>query len=160
MEVADLYHQYGPGLWSYLLRRARQPEDAQELFQEIFVAAVQNPAAIQAARSKKAWLVGIARNLLRNHYRRSALRKMNPLPDDAVARDEAVDSRKDLLHQALERVPDAQREVLELKIRDEMTYAEIAEALEIPIGTVRSRLHSAVSNLRALIKPTNAEVKS
>lgn len=54
------------------------------------------------------------------------------------------------LRRAIERLPEAQREVLALRLGDELSYAEIAAILAVPIGTVRSRIHHAVRRLRTL----------
>ncbi len=72
-----------------------------------------------------------------------------PLPDDLPAAVEPIeDARIVAMREAIARLPDSQREVLELRLGRKMSYAEIAEALALPIGTVRSRLHNAVAALR------------
>ena len=60
------------------------------------------------------------------------------------------------MHNAIAALPTAQREVLELKLQHELTYEEIASVLEIPIGTVRSRIHHAVLRLRETLNPSQS----
>lgn len=143
------YRDHAAGLWAYLRRRSAFATDAEELFQETFVAAARDIDALKAAASKTAWLIGIARNLLRRERRRRTQRRETELRDveSPVAAD-AEDERLDSMRRAICRLPTPQREVVELRLQDDLSYAEIAEALQIPIGTVRSRLHHAVAALR------------
>lgn len=148
-DLERLHREDGPSTWSYLRRRVHDVSLAEELFQETFLRAAENPGAIDAALSKRAWLIGIARNLLREHIRRRTRRETAPLTEEPAA-DEAVaeDVRVAAMRQAIQRLPDAQQEVLALRFEHEMPYAEIAASLNIPIGTVRSRLHNAIDSLR------------
>ena len=56
------------------------------------------------------------------------------------------------MHRAIAALPELQREALLLKLQHELTYEEIASVLNIPVGTVRSRLHHAVRQLRAALR--------
>ena len=149
----ELYRRHGPGLWRFVLHRARQPADAQEIFQEIFVIAAQKKSQLAAAASQFVWLLAVARNLLRNYYRSRARHAAVPLPTDLSAAKPDADDRPDDVTRAIARLPAPQREVLELKLADELSYAQIAAALDIPIGTVRSRIHNAVVALRSALCP-------
>lgn len=143
------YRDEGPAVLGFLRRWVASRTDAEELLQEVFVLAAKDMAALEAARSQKAWLIGIARNLVLAHRRRMAIRQTLSLTDEPAARAPAVeDERLDAVRHAIERLPEAQREVLQLRLIDELSYAEIAEALTVPIGTVRSRLHAAIAALR------------
>lgn len=148
-ELDGLYREVGPAVWAYLRRRVADPNVAEELLQETFVVVVRDFAAMKAAASPRAWLLGIAHNLLRSHRRASAVRRMLPLPPEQAAEDtEPEDPRIDAVRRALAKLPEAQQEALELRLDQDMSYAEIAEALGIPVGTVRSRIHLAVAALR------------
>jgi RNA polymerase sigma-70 factor (ECF subfamily) len=58
------------------------------------------------------------------------------------------DPRLDGMRTAITRLPETHREVLEMRLADELSYAQIAEAMDLPIGTVRSRIHHAILRLR------------
>jgi RNA polymerase sigma-70 factor (ECF subfamily) len=119
------------------------------MLQEVFVVAIKNMDALKAATSKRAWLIGIARNIRRAYLRREARRRTSPLPDEpAGSLPESEDARVEAMRTAIRKLPDGQREVIELRLGQELSYAEVAETLGIPIGTVRSRLHLAVGALR------------
>ncbi|MBN2563123.1 MAG: sigma-70 family RNA polymerase sigma factor [Phycisphaerae bacterium] len=149
-ELDRLYREVGPQVWDYLRRRVSDATVAEEALQDTFLAVAKDFDALMAARSKRAWLIGIARNLLREHVRRAARRRAVSLPEEyPVADPPAEDFRVEAMRRAIDRLPDAQREVIELRLGHGLTYAEIAEAMAIPIGTVRSRLHNAVATLRA-----------
>ena len=144
-----LYRELGPQVWAYLRRRVRDVNLADDLLQETFLASASNPAGLLAAESKRAWLIGIARNLLRDQLRRGererALIHRSEPPNIETTEE---NPRLEAMRHAITKLPEAQREVLDLRLRQDLSYAEIAEALEIPIGTVRSRIHHAVSALR------------
>jgi RNA polymerase sigma-70 factor (ECF subfamily) len=125
------------------------------LFQEVFFAVARSPEGLAAAGSQRAWLFGIARNLVLGRYR-SAARERVAVGLDATdewavvaagARGDA-DPRLEAMRQAILRLPGPQREVIELKLGEDLTYSEIAASLDVPIGTVRSRMHHAVAALK------------
>ncbi|MBK8270299.1 MAG: sigma-70 family RNA polymerase sigma factor [Planctomycetes bacterium] len=67
---------------------------------------------------------------------------------DSEYSESAEDERLDPMREAIARLPEGHREVLELRLVEVLSYAEIAESLALPIGTVRSRIHHAVMRLR------------
>ncbi|MDA0142123.1 RNA polymerase sigma factor [Solirubrobacter sp. CPCC 204708] len=108
------------------------------------------------------WLYGIATNLLRRHFRDAARRGV-PLftrafgfEDDALGRVEAQALGPDLAA-ALKTVAAADRDALLLHAWAELTYTEIAHATGIPVGTVRSRIHRARTQLRAHLEEIHDE---
>lgn len=119
---------------------------AQDLVQETFAIAWRARGQLRDAQAAQAWLYRI--------LCREALRGKLPEPvggEDAVAalaaEPLAIDARIDLLR-ALQRIPSAQREILVLYYLTEMNYAQLAAALDIPLGTVMSRLSRAREALR------------
>lgn len=146
MHLETLYKQHGPGLLAFLQRRFGRGQAAEDLLQETFLQALRRMDRLGRAVSPRAWLFGIARHLALTAVRRR--RVFSPLPDSLAAPEPVDDARLDRMRQAIARLPDGQREPLELRLRDELTYDEIAEVLEIPVGTVRSRLHYSVRRLR------------
>ncbi|HVP11497.1 MAG TPA: sigma-70 family RNA polymerase sigma factor [Phycisphaerae bacterium] len=149
MNLERLYQEAGPSVWSYLRRRIADSHAAEELLQETFLAAAADPAKLAAAVSERAWLIGIARNLVREHTRHER-RRLRPLDvgEAPTVEPQHEDRRLEAMREAIARLPDGQREVLDLRLGQELSYGEIAEALQIPIGTVRSRMHNAVNALR------------
>ncbi|MCG8509792.1 MAG: sigma-70 family RNA polymerase sigma factor [Rhodospirillales bacterium] len=142
----------------YLLRRHARDE-ADDLLQETFMQAICHTHRLMAADSPRAWLIGVARHLSLSAIRRRASGRQ------AVALDEQVlaartneaegtgkeDDRLVAMRTAIDELPDPQREVLLLRLQDELSYEQIAAVVGAPIGTVRSRIHYAVKRLRSVL---------
>lgn len=152
-QLETLYRETGANLLAYFRSRPTLALQAEDLLQDTFARALQHPERLAAALSPRAYLFGIAR-----HVGHDALRRAAPavaLTDDEEWTAEVEDARLADMREAVGRLPAAQRETLLLKLRHDLSYEEIAEALGIPIGTVRSRLHAAVHALRATLNPAS-----
>ncbi len=161
-QLESLYRELGPSVWAFLRRRTPDAGDADELLQETFLAALRNRAGLDAALSKRAWLIGIARNLHRQFLRRRKRdRVIVPMADEPSAHESPFeDPRLQDMRRAIARLPDTHREVLDMRLADDLSYAQIAEATGVPVGTVRSRIHHAVRRLREWAAETHAAVDS
>lgn len=144
-KVEAWYREYGSVLLRYLSRRFGRG-GADDLLQETFVQAMRRPQRIQETVSPRAWLFGIARHVGITAFRRRRLTVDLPQTVSAPAAQE--DERLAEMRQAIAKLPAEMRETLELRLADDLSYEEIAAVLEIPVGTVRSRLHNAVRKLR------------
>jgi len=162
---AEIFHRYHGELYRYLRRRVGG-QLAGDLAAETFVTAFARRGRYRPeSPNARPWLYGIAHNLLRNHRRQEqrqlaayARHGADPLADAAAAAEfSAVDSRADAaavrarLAQLLARMPVGDRDVLLLLAWADMSYAEVAQAIRIPVGTVGSRLNRARRQLRALV---------
>ena len=157
MEAFDrLYRRYAPRLFGYLLRSCGQDRArAEDHFQAVFMKVLED-RSFDAERGRfAAWLFTVARNRVRASHRqesgRAALRaeRLAPLAASAAAElDEAVDHRR-RVHAAMAELSEAHRQVLLLKQLGGLTYAEIASALDVAEGTIKSRLHAAMKAFRS-----------
>jgi len=151
-QLEDLYRDTAPALLAYFRRQPALAGAADDLLQDTFVRALRGFGRVRHSVTPRAYLFGIAR-----HVGLDALRARRPteeLSADAPAPSApAEDPRLDLLRVTIAALPDLQREALHLKLHHELSYEEIAEVLGIPVGTVRSRLHHAVAQLRATLNP-------
>ena len=162
-EIFDRHHRE---LYRYLRHRVGA-ELAADLAAETFVTAFGRRGAYRAeGTDARPWLYGIAHNLLRNHQRHEQRRLAayarhgaEPLADaGALAEFSMADARADgaavsaRLAQILARMRAGDRDVLLLFAWADMSYAEVAQALAIPVGTVRSRLNRARRQLRVLVE--------
>jgi len=145
--LENLYRDVGPSLLAYLQRRFGDVHAAEDLLHETFFQAARRQEGLTIAVSPRAWLFGIAKNLALTAHRRR--RATCPLSSVLTTPEATDDPRLELVREAVGRLPAAQREALELRLREGLSYSEIASALAIPVGTVRSRLHHAVHRLRA-----------
>lgn len=153
--IEDLYRLHGRAIEGYLRRLCSQAGGEDDLLQETFVQAMRSGEALMQAVSPRAWLFGVARNVGMNARRRRRI--CAPLPEDLAGPVRAEDDpRLDRMRQAIAALPDAQREAIGLRLKDELSYEEIAAVTNVPVGTVRSRLHQAVRRLRQMLAAGNA----
>jgi RNA polymerase sigma factor (sigma-70 family) len=163
---AGIFDRHYGELYRYLSRQVGA-DVAADLAAETFVTAFARRGTYRTkSADARPWLYGIAHNQLRNHQRQQRRRLAayarhgaDPVADaDAEAEFAMADARADSvavtarLEGILARMADRDREVLQLFAWADMSYAEVAEALSIPIGTVRSRLNRARRELRALLE--------
>lgn len=160
-----VFDRHFDAVFGYFARRVSRA-DAGDLAGETFqVAFTQRHRYDPGFPSARPWLYGIAGNVLRHHARHAArhsaaVRRLSTVPDVTTSRDEAgVDAALDasmqwrLVEAALQALSDEDRETILLLAWEALTYAEIAAATGVPIGTVRSRIHRARRQLRELIGP-------
>ena len=147
-EVIDqLYRQHASEVYGYLVRRCPDAATAGDLLQETFLQVVRQTDQLAQVTMPRAWLFGIARNMLARHYRRQRDPQTVAQSWYELATD-APDDRLAVMRAAIRKLPMELRDTLELRLDRELSYEEIAHVLDIPIGTVRSRLHNAVRQLR------------
>ena len=138
------------------------PWDADDLAQETFLIVANQPDNFRGRSSVYTWLYGILLNLDRRERRRRGIgnRKLRVLWDNDKSQEQAsppaetsieVAEWKQSLWAHVDRLPDAQRETLVLRFSEELQYDEIAEVLGCPLGTVKSRIHHGLSNLKRLL---------
>ena len=155
----EIFDRHAQAIFRFLGRRIG-PDDAGDLLGDVFLAAFEARVRYDGSHgSALPWLYGISSNLLRKHFRRRAseLRRLermagqSDLHDHADAVTAQVDAQTRLQGMAklLEELPAGERDALLLHAWEELTYDEIAGALGIPVGTVRSRLNRVRRRLRA-----------
>lgn len=162
VDFAVVFDRHATAIYRYLARRAGTVL-ADDLLAQTFLVAFEHRDRYDTARpSARPWLYGIASNLLRRHhrdevrqYRAWARSGIDPL-EEAGPADESDDrldaaARSPSLARGLATLRPADREVLLLFAWGELSYDEIATALDIPLGTVRSRLHRARAHVRAAL---------
>ena len=167
----QLVERYQHRLYHGLLHALGSAEDAQDIAQEAFVHAFEKLSSFKGEAAFYSWLFRIALNASVSARRKT--RRMsasvetrrdesgleptdeNPASEPSYAMD--VSDRQRLVRQALSELSEEFRTALVLKEMDGMSYEEIAEVIEVPLGTVRSRIHRARLELRAklsmLLKP-------
>lgn len=154
-----LYRELARQIRAYLYRSAgRNPDLADDLLHDVFVTAARRREQLARADSPRAWLFGVARKIALASGRKLQRRSLELTHDVAARSDE--DPADTAFHEAIAALEPRDREILELRLREGLTYDEIAAALEIPVGTVRSRLHHAVRRLRALAGPRGKDSRS
>jgi RNA polymerase sigma factor (sigma-70 family) len=155
---AEIFHRHWDEIYRYAARRLG-PEAAEDVGAETFTVAFRNRGRYDTDRTDaRPWLYGIATNLIRQHHRAERRRHESHARTDAdwvsASFAEVSDARvtAELLGpriaSALAGLPAADRDLLLLIAWADLTYEEAAEALQVPLGTVRSRLHRVRKKIR------------
>jgi RNA polymerase sigma factor (sigma-70 family) len=165
-QFAALFDRHAPLIHRYAARRIGR-EAADDLVADTFLAAFGKRRRYDSRfTDARPWLYGIATNLIGQH-RREEIRQYRirqaAIPDldlpghaERVVADVTARSTRELLNAALAGLPEGDRDVLVLIAWEQLTYDEAARALEIPVGTVRSRLNRARTRLRGVLTATSA----
>ncbi|WP_345443543.1 RNA polymerase sigma factor [Actinoallomurus vinaceus] len=169
---AAVFDRHSDRVHHYLARRAG-PDVADDLLSETFLRAFDQRDRFDPERSPTGalpWLLGIATNMLRDHQRsqarrwrilaRSGTEPDEPSPVDRVAARVDANAMARPLIEVIATLADGDRDTLLLFAWADLTYEEIAAALGIPIGTVRSRIHRTRARLRAALGTTTEEQES
>ena len=154
---ASLYDQLAPAVFGVVRRVLRDPAQAEEVTQEVFVELWRQAGRFDASRaSVKTWAVMIAHRRAVDRVRSEQAHRdrqertfvEEPAPsgpeDDAVETEERQGARR-----AMDALPPAQRQALELAFYDGLTHVEIAERLDVALGTVKTRIRDGLIRLRA-----------
>jgi RNA polymerase sigma-70 factor, ECF subfamily len=151
--MATLFDRYSKVVYSVALRVLRDPASAEDILQEVFMQVWRNPSSFVASRgSLGGWLAVVTRNRSIDALRRK--RPSEPVDDMVMASsynlaDEA--ERNNLMEKARAAIvvlPMEQRKTLEMAFFDGLTHSEIAEMTGEPLGTVKTRIRSALTSLR------------
>ena len=154
-----LFDHFAPRVKTYLMRAGANAAQADELAQETLLAVWRKAESFDASRATAAtWIFTIARNLRIDRYRKewrdvSVGDEIPDSVDEAAAPDATLSDaeRGARVRAALRQLPLEQVKVIELSFFDEKPHAEIAKALGIPLGTVKSRIRIAMNRLRELV---------
>src|SRR5882757_3856278 len=162
--------EYLDGLYGYAMVLTRNHAEAEDLVQETYVRAMPAMKRLRSESNVKGWLFKILRNAWLNH-----LRKRRTAPEVAWSDVEgssvgdiaepSKDSyyalvskvEREQVQAAIQALPEKFREIILLRVFEELSYDEIAGLLDCPVGTVMSRLARARSKLRALLTYTKPE---
>jgi RNA polymerase sigma-70 factor, ECF subfamily len=160
----ELFRDHHGPIHALLLGRTSDPDTARDLLQETFLRAWRSFDELVdlPPQRQRAWLFTVARNLVVDGYRsastgRATLAAVAGDPrthdhgrdaaDETVARDELA-----RVDHAIARLPDDERTIITMSVVAGLTSVEIGEALDLPAGTVRSKLHQARSRLHTVLE--------
>jgi RNA polymerase sigma factor (sigma-70 family) len=148
----DLIARWHRPLWSFVRRLVGEDDAAREIFQDVWVRVIRGIPRLRDGSKLRAWLFGIARRTLMDRLRHEYARSpMLDIDVDEIAPDgSTADDSEDLqeLESALAELPITEREVLTLFYLQQLSLNEVAEALKVPVGTIKSRLFRAKRLLR------------
>lgn len=164
--MGALYETHRERVYRFAYHYVHNQQDALDLCQEVFVRAFESLASFEGRARFATWLMRIANNTCVDHLRHSKVRKHGELDEHLVTGDERVPGRRappeptrglerqelqDAIDAALDRLTPEHRAVFVLHAVEGLTYQEIADVVECPVGTVMSRLHYARKRLQGLL---------
>ena len=148
----ELIARYHEPLWRYVRRLAGHDEAAREVTQDVWLGVIRGIGRLRDAARLRAWLFGIARRVLMDRLREQYARPMEVETDlDGIPAGADWDPAEDdveTMERELARLPVIEREILTLFYLNELPLAEVAGVLDVPVGTVKSRLFRARQMLR------------
>ena len=151
LALRELLRRYEQRLARFLHRQTAG-RDVEDLYQETWLRVVRHADRFDTTRRFSTWLFQIAVNLCRDWQRRPPPEPRALDDEPAAAELERSDAALDAA-QLLARLPEAQREVVVLRYYQDLSEDEVAEILDIPKGTVKSRMHQAIARLAQLVQP-------
>lgn len=160
--IVAMYHEHANSVFAYLARRVGR-DLAQDLLSETFRQAIESHAGYDSKKgSQRVWLFGVASNVLRRHWRTEQrhLRALDRLHGEAgtvfdplLSMPERIDAESEstLVLAAITELDAIDRDVLLLSCWEELSSADVAAALDLSPGAVRTRLHRVRARLRTAI---------
>lgn len=158
-----LVYRYKQRLFNYLARMSGSRSDADDLFQETFLRVYKHRSRYDRTARFRPWLYQIATNVSKDHQKYMRLRRhasLDARTDDGTALGDriadpapgpaaqaAMRDVREALERAVGNLPDHQRSVFLMARYEGLKYDEIAESLDIPVGTVKSRMNKAVNTV-------------
>ena len=160
---AELVSQYSAALYRLAWRMLRNEEEARDVVQEAFLRVFRALATFDQSRKFSTWILRITTNLCIDRIRRRKIKTLSididqsdeervpvilvdkgPSPEDRYGQT----ALGDLLDEIILQLPPIYRAVVELRYKEQLGYEEIAQVLDIPLGTVKARLHRAHHQLK------------
>jgi RNA polymerase sigma-70 factor, ECF subfamily len=153
----DLYDRHFHRIYAYVIRRTGVRSEAEDITSEVFERALANLSRFEwRGVPFVAWLYRIAANALADRRRETARDSSEPPPDVPDAREAEEIERRTMLFELVDRLPDAQRQVIEMRFVEEKSIREIAAALDRSEGAVKQLQLRAIQNLRKSMEGRDA----
>ena len=165
-ELERLYDAHAPALFALILNLTRSDADTRDVLQAVFCRIATRPDLLAGVRNERAFLLRLAQNASLDWMRRRATREKHheafsshtSLFEPSAHPDE--EAFRCALSEAMAELPAEQSAVVHLKLWEDATFEQIAEALDISPNTAASRYRYALDKLRARLRPLYDEIKN
>lgn len=174
-ELEQCVREYGKDIYSFCKYLTQNPQEADDLYQDVFLTAVKRHDKINYADNPKSYLLSVALRIWKNKKRKYAWRRRiadmeslteytppaeNSMPSSLPEEHILEDETRRAVRQAVERLPEKLRVTVLLYYMENLSTAQIAGLLKLPKGTVLSRLHQARQRLKTKLESVYDEKKS
>jgi RNA polymerase sigma-70 factor (ECF subfamily) len=149
---------YKGRIFSYILRLVKNYDDAEEMTFETFIRFFKSVNSYETSKSLSTWLFTIAHNLVIDHFRKNRIEyeyldESHPAPTGYLQKRE-LEETSSKIEQALSKLTPVDREIVILFHKEEHSYHEISDILNLPVSTIKTRLHRARKKLRSFFAKT------
>jgi len=170
-----IWNRYHKLIYAHVLKLVRNIDDADDIVQDTFIKAFNALHTYNQSYPFTAWLYKISSNTCIDYFRRKRIRPVSIesiqktttsiydiIPDQSIGIDFTLINveTKDALHKAIEKLPDRYRECIEMRHFQELSYEEIAQNLNLPLGTIKITLFRARKALSALLAGKDMSIHS
>ncbi|MEY3202462.1 MAG: hypothetical protein RIR70_2012 [Pseudomonadota bacterium] len=157
-DISRIAKEHGRAIYRSVLKRVRDPFDAEDILQNSLCIAIRMRSRFRGESAPETWICGIALNLVRNYFSRNPQKKYEFESEEIL--EQIADDEKDpadILHRSqvselisthLEALPEEMRKTLVLITEKNLSYEQVAKLMNVPIGTVRSRIFRARAYLK------------
>jgi RNA polymerase sigma-70 factor (ECF subfamily) len=159
--IGQLYRQYAPGIYGYVVSRIREPAVADDLTSEVFLRALEGLSRFEyRGISLSAWLYRLAHDRMVDHFRRQARRPTLPLDDEFLPAQEGLEQEVDVrlriqqLRGAMEKLTTEQHQVILLRFISGLKLQEIAYVMDKSTAAVKMLQLRALTRLKHLVAQT------
>ena len=170
----EILHRYRGPIYNLCYRMSRNAEDARDLGQEVFIKVFGLLDRFDENYAFSSWLFRIATNHCIDHLRRNRLRFMSldgaigqdgeefelQLPDKGPSPDQVIQRKQvlEFLGEVIADLPPHYKAITLLRHDQQLSYEEIAEVLQLPLGTVKARIHRARNMIQQMLKARSYEI--
>ncbi|CAN5517655.1 sigma-70 family RNA polymerase sigma factor [soil metagenome] len=152
-----IYDAHAQAVFAFVLNLTRDEAETADVLQDVFHKLVRQPGALEGVANGRVFLLRMAHRVMIDRFRRRATRTRLEGAVEArvfaATEDPDAEAHRRALEAALGELPEEQRAVVHLKLWGGLTFAEIAEALEVPANTAASRYRYGIDKLQALLRP-------
>lgn len=155
-KAAILFERYKHRLFNFFLKFSGDEAASQDMTQNTFYRMLKYRQSFNEENQFKAWIYQIARNILKDSYKENQTKmidlKSARLKHDTESEPMMKNEQEQLLHQALKKLPNDQREILILSRFEELKYEEIGQILGLSVANVKVKAHRAIQKLREIVR--------
>lgn len=159
---SQIYHQWAPPIYKYIYARTRDPQDAEDITSQVFLAVLQALPRYKHRGYFSAWLFGIARNKIREYYRKNRHKEtqLNELAEKLSEQNNPTQNTQiqdeiDILIQHINALPEADQELLRLRYVSELKFSEIGQVVKKSEGAVKKKIYRIQYKLEQIMEDNN-----
>lgn len=164
--MQSFFHQYSNDVYRYLMSRCKDEVIASDVLNDVMMNVWRQSARFEGRSRISTWLISVARNKLVDYYRKERRHTHDELdesiPDDVAVNEQEISAvqQSELLKSCIDKLVDIQREIVHLTFYSDLAYHDVAEIIQCPVGTVKSRMYHAREALRKCLLRDNTDKES